>query len=107
MPPEDFDAIKNHLTQSYAMKHITDKNVISYALYPKVYDDYCDYQEYYNDVSQLESHIFFYGLAKGEETSINIGEGKDLLIKYVDGYCKQEYGIDDSRSYENGNICLV
>ncbi len=93
LPPEDFDAIKNHLTQSYAMKHITDKNVISYALYPKVYDDYCDYQEYYNDVSQLESHIFFYGLAKGEETSINIGEGKDLLIKYVDASEANEEGM--------------
>ena len=75
------------------MKQINDKNVISYALYPKVYDDYCDYQEYYNDVSQLESHIFFYGLSKGEETNINIGEGKDLLIKYVDASEANEEGM--------------
>ena len=93
LPEEDFDAIKDHLTKAHSMKQINDKNVISYALYPKVYDDYCDYQEYYNDVSQLESNIFFYGLSKGEETNINIGEGKDLLIKYVDASEANEEGM--------------
>ncbi|NLK37830.1 MAG: pyruvate carboxylase [Epulopiscium sp.] len=93
MPPADLDAIRKHLHENHAMKKVNERNVISYALYPKVYDDYCDYQEYYNDVSQLESHVFFYGLAKGEETVIQIGEGKSILIKYVDASEPNEEGM--------------
>lgn len=84
LPPEDFDAIRKHFHEAHAIKETNERNIISYALYPKVYDDYCDYQEYYNDVSQLDSHVFFFGLKKGEESSIEIGEGKNLLIKYID-----------------------
>lgn len=66
------------------MKRINPRNIISYAMYPKVYDDYCYHWEYYTDVSKLTSDVFFYGLAKNEETSIEIGEGKSILIKYID-----------------------
>lgn len=84
LPPADFEAIKKHFAQAHKLRRVNDRNMISYALYPKVYDDYCDYLEYYNDVTRLASHVFFYGLRKGEETTIKIGEGKDLLIKYID-----------------------
>lgn len=93
MTPADFDAIGKHLKEAHSMKKITERNIVSYALYPKVYDDYCDYQEYYNDVSQLESHVFFFGLAKGEESVIEIGEGKDLLIKYINASEPDEEGM--------------
>ena len=36
----------------------------------------------YNDVSKLESHVFFYGLKKGEETMLELGEGKNLIIRF-------------------------
>ena len=38
----------------------------------------------YNDVTRLESHVFFYGLRKGEETTLSIGEGKELIIKFIE-----------------------
>ena len=84
LPPADFDAIRKHLEDTHKIKKVNDRNILSYALYPKVYDDYCTHLEYYNDVSRLESHVYFYGLKSGEETVLRIGEGKDILIKYVD-----------------------
>ncbi|MBR5816142.1 MAG: pyruvate carboxylase, partial [Anaerotignum sp.] len=84
MPPADWDAIAKHLVDAHEWKNPNSRNVISYALYPKVYDDYTDHWEYYTDVSKLSSDVYFYGLAKGEETTIEIGEGKEITIKYVD-----------------------
>ncbi len=84
MPPADLEGIEKHLLETHTMKRINPRNIISYAMYPKVYDDYCYHWEYYTDVSKLSSDVFFYGLAKNEETVIEIGEGKDILIKYLD-----------------------
>ena len=84
LPPADWDAIEKHLHEAHALKKVNPRNVLSYALYPKVYDDYVNHEEVYTDVSKLSSDVFFFGLAKGEETSIEIGEGKDILIKYID-----------------------
>ncbi len=84
MPPADLAAIEKHLKESHKMKRINSRNIISYALYPKVYDDYCYHWEHYTDVSKLSSDVFFFGLAKGEETVIELEEGKQLIIKYID-----------------------
>ena len=84
LPPADWEAIEKHLHEAHALKKVNPRNVLSYALYPKVYDDYVNHEEVYTDVSKLSSDVFFFGLAKGEETSIEIGEGKDILIKYID-----------------------
>ncbi len=88
LPPADFDAIKKHLIEKFnygdKSEEVMRQKAISYALYPKVYEDYCEHFEMYNDVTRLESHVYFYGLRKNEETYLNIGEGKQLLIKYLE-----------------------
>ncbi len=84
IPAADFEAIKNHILEEHKLKSVNSRNVLSYALYPKVYDDYCKHLEYYNDVTRLDSHVYFYGLRKGEETVLKIGEGKDIIIKFID-----------------------
>lgn len=87
LPPEDFDAIREHLIKKYHYENLDEKTleqkVLSYALYPKVYEDYCEHFQAYNDVTRLESHVYFYGLRAGEETTLKIGEGKELLIKFI------------------------
>jgi pyruvate carboxylase len=89
LPDTDLKEIERMLKDKYYMKamenpKVMEQKVISYALYPKVYEDYCQHFEDYNDVSRLESHVFFFGLRKGEETTLSIGSGKDLLIKYLE-----------------------
>ena len=69
--------------ESMEQPEVMEQKVLSYALYPKVYEDYCEHFQAYNDVSKLESHVYFYGLRPGEETTIQIEEGNDTLIKFV------------------------
>lgn len=59
------------------------RNVLSYALYPKVYKDYLKSVSVYGDLSNLESHVFFYGLNEGETSEVEIEEGKILIIKLI------------------------
>jgi len=95
LPPADFEAIKQHIMKynNISAERVNARNVISYALYPKVYDDFCRHLEYYKDVSKLESHVFFYGLKKGEETNIQLGEGKTLTIRFIDMTEPNEEGV--------------
>lgn len=88
LPDVDFEKIEKHLRENYYMDtmenpEVMEQKALSYALYPKVYEDYCEHFQAYNDVSKLESHVYFYGLRPGEETVIQIEEGNDILIKFV------------------------
>lgn len=82
LEPANFEEIEKHILQHLPRNLVEKKHLLSYALYPKVFDDFCKHLEYYNDVSRLESHVFFYGLKKGEETMLKLGEGKNLIIKF-------------------------
>lgn len=109
LPDTDFKEIEQLLREKYYMpimenEEVMEQKVISYALYPKVYEDYCQHFEAYNDVSRLESHVYFYGLRKGEETSISIGEGKELIIKYIDASEPNAQGIRSLSFEVNGAI---
>lgn len=84
LPPEDFDAIKEHIKNDLGVENPTQRQALSYALYPKVFDDYVNHVKDFNDVSELESDVFFYGLNIGQECEVEIEEGKNLTIKLVD-----------------------
>lgn len=88
LPSVDFEKIAEHLRENYYMDsmekpEVMEQKVLSYALYPRVYEDYCEHFQAYNDVSKLESHVYFYGLRPGEETTIQMEEGNDILIKFI------------------------
>jgi len=84
-----------------------EQKAISYALYPKVYEDYCDHFEMYNDVTRLESHVYFYGLRKGEETYLTLGEGKVVLIKYMEASDPDANGVRTLSFLVNGSVRTV
>lgn len=84
LPPEDFDAIREHIKNDLGIENPTQRQALSYALYPKVFDDYVNHVKDFNDVSELESDVFFYGLNIGQECEVEIEEGKNLTIKLVD-----------------------
>ena len=111
LPPVDFESIKKHLVEKYnygdKSEEVMNQKAISYALYPKVYEDYCEHFQMYNDVTRLESHVYFYGLRKGEETYLNIGEGKQLLIKYLEEGEPDENGVRTVTFQVNGMLRTV
>ncbi|WP_250675427.1 pyruvate carboxylase [Paraclostridium ghonii] len=83
IPSEDFKGVKKYLDEKFNMNSNI-RNVLSYTLYPNVYEDYLKHLQLYNDISKLESHVYFYGLAIGEECEVEIEEGKVLTIKLIE-----------------------
>ncbi|MDO5409984.1 MAG: pyruvate carboxylase [Lachnospiraceae bacterium] len=108
LPEADFEAIKTYLKSQYDLSAFTEaemqQKAVSYALYPKVYEDYCRHFEAYNDVTRLESHVYFYGLRRGEETSLKIGEGKQLLIKFLEMSAPDKNGRRNLTFEINGSV---
>ncbi|MGN0348336.1 MAG: pyruvate carboxylase [Roseburia sp.] len=111
LPDVDLEAIKKYLIEKYHYENRSaddmEQKAISYALYPKVYEDYCEHLEMYNDVTRLESHVFFYGLRKGEETYLTLGEGKVVLIKYLEMSEPDKDGVRILTFSVNGTLRTV
>ena len=56
------------------------RDVVSYALYPRVLDDYFAFRNRCSDVSLLPTPVYFYGLDIGQEVWIELEPGKSLLV---------------------------
>jgi pyruvate carboxylase len=64
-------------------RHITDHELASYLMYPKVFLDYAEHHRTYGDVSVLPTPVFFYGLDREEELAVHIERGKTLIIRLL------------------------
>jgi pyruvate carboxylase len=58
-------------------------DLLSYLLYPDVFVRYDKFRQTYADVSVLPTPAFYYGLASGEEITIEIEPGKTLILKFL------------------------
>ncbi|MBC6607701.1 pyruvate carboxylase [Hymenobacter sp. BT188] len=56
-------------------------DLLSYLLYPKVFEQYWAHVQQFGDVSLIPTRVFFYGLKPGEETIIDIARGKSVIVK--------------------------
>ena len=81
LPPVDFDQLQHEVEQFH--ENPEKKDLISYAMYPKVYEDFCRHRKEYGYITRMGSHVFFNGMALGETNKINIEDGKTLVIKYL------------------------
>ncbi|XP_076758922.1 pyruvate carboxylase isoform X1 [Xylocopa sonorina] len=79
LPPLDFDGLKSQLQESHP--HVTNKDIMSAALYPQVTNDYLNFREQYGPVDKLNTRIFLTGPKVGEEFDVTIERGKTLAIK--------------------------
>jgi pyruvate carboxylase len=82
LPPADFDAALEKVRGMIA-REPNRRDLLSYLLYPKVYQDYTAHARTYSDTSRLPTRTFFYGQEIGEEISVDIEEGKTLIIKFL------------------------
>ncbi|WP_414053998.1 pyruvate carboxylase [Macrococcus equi] len=82
LSPVDFDVLRKEL-EDKQIKPVTEQDVISYALYPKVYEQYITTNELFANVSLLDTPTFFYGMRKNEKVEIAIDEGKTLIVKLI------------------------
>ncbi|WP_187118409.1 pyruvate carboxylase [Massilibacterium senegalense] len=82
LPEVDFKAMKELLSDT--LHHIaTAEEVLSYALYPKVFLDFAKVTDEFGDLSVLDTPTFFYGMRLGEEIHVKIEQGKTLIVKLV------------------------
>lgn len=102
LPPEDFEYIRKGLVEKLGLEG-TDQEVMSYALYPKVFVDYINSIKKDGDFRMMGSDIFFHGLAEGETCEIKIGEGKILVIKLVEVKSPDSEGLREVVFEVNGN----
>ena len=59
---------------------ITEREAISYRLYPKVWLDYTKHVKEYGAIEKVPTDIFFYGIEPNKEIEIHIEPGKTLYI---------------------------
>jgi pyruvate carboxylase len=62
---------------------VTDFDLASYLMYPKVFVDYAMDRATFGEMSSLPTSVFFFGMEPGQEISINLERGKTLIVRYV------------------------
>ncbi len=81
-PALDLEKTRTELSEKLR-RDASDDDLYSHLMYPQVHADFTKHQREYGDVSVLPTPAFFYGLSVGEEISVNIEEGKVLIIRLV------------------------
>lgn len=82
LPPVNFEQLKQLLEEKMS-RPVTNKDVLAYALYPKVFEEYVKTVDSFGDISVLDTPTFLYGLKLGEEIEVDIEKGKTLIVKLV------------------------
>ena len=91
---EDFEADEVYLNTKYKINP-TEEELISFALYPKVFEDYIKASQKNGSLWMMPSHVFFHGLMENETAEIPIDTGKNLIVTLV------EIGKLDKEGYRN------
>ncbi len=82
LPPADL-AAEREVAQGKVGRAITDSELASYLMYPKVFVDYAANRSSFGDVAALPTSVFFYGMDSGQEINIDLERGKTLIVRYV------------------------
>src|SRR3546814_12721298 len=81
LPPIDLEAARSAAEQALG-EELSDRNLASQLMYPKVYQDYVEHVKKYGDVSRLPTTTFFYGMQEQEEIAVRSEErrvGKECV----------------------------
>ena len=82
LPEVDWDNRREEL-KDLLERTPSEKELVSSAIYPKVFKDFVESRKKFGDLSCLPSHVFFYGLKEGEECEIELEEGRSMIVKYI------------------------
>ncbi|NDH94967.1 MAG: biotin/lipoyl-binding protein [Planctomycetia bacterium] len=82
LPPADFEAAATKCGDLLG-READAKEVVSWLLYPRVFEDFAKHQASFGNVSALPTPAFLEGIKPGEELSCDIEPGKRLLIRLL------------------------
>jgi pyruvate carboxylase len=83
LKPYNFDLERESLQKNYGANVITEKDLLSYALYPTVFQEWKEYESVYGDVDMLPTHLFLNPMKVGQEVELDLGPGRSQVIKLV------------------------
>lgn len=82
LEPVDFKAVEKYLNENFNIQAAM-QDVLSYALYTKVFEEYLLFRKEYGDLSRMNSPVFFDGINEGEICEVEVEEGKTFIIRLV------------------------
>jgi pyruvate carboxylase len=82
LPPVDLAAERAHI-QQLLPRPVTDEDLASYLMYPRVWLEYARSRARYGDPGILPTPVFFYGMEPGQEITIDLERGKTLIVRYL------------------------
>jgi pyruvate carboxylase len=80
LPPADLEAVRLQGEQA-AGRRLSDTDLASYLMYPKVFVDFARHLRQFDDVSTIPTPVFFNGMRDGDEVAVDIDRGKTLVIR--------------------------
>ena len=83
LPPVDFEkeyADFRAIFENDLGRNIDFTDFLSYKLYPKVFTDAYNKHLKFDNLTNLPTKNFFYGMERGEEITVELDKGKSLLI---------------------------
>jgi len=81
LDPVDFTKTKRELSKKYGK--VTDCDIASYVMYPKVFEDYKKFTTRFGDLSVLPTKYFLSKPDIGEEFHVELEKGKVLILKLL------------------------
>ena len=82
MKPADLEKLKKE-AESEVGREISDEELCSYLMYPKVFVDYAKARATFGPVSVLPTPAYFYGMKPGDEIAVDLEPGKTMMIRAV------------------------
>ncbi len=82
LPPADLAAAEQKVAELVG-RSASPREVLSWLLYPRVFQDFATHRAKHGDVSVLPTPAFLEGPKPGEELAVDIEPGKTLLIRLL------------------------
>ena len=82
MPALDLKQLRRDLVAKYG-PWVSDTDVLSAAMYPKVFAEYAEFYNHYGDVSVIDTDMFLQALDLDREYALTIEQGKTLYVRLM------------------------
>jgi len=82
LPPVDLEGERARIQQKLP-RPVTDDDLASFLMYPRVWTDYTNERLQYGDVGILPTPVFFYGMEPGQEICVALERGKTLIVRHL------------------------
>jgi len=82
LAPIDFEQTRSLIDKKTGHKP-AETELMSYVMYPDVFLKFAKARASYGDLSVLPSPVFFYGMQKDQEMTVDIEPGKTLVVKFL------------------------